>query len=169
MRDDIVVNVDEVAEILDESGPWRSTYKPLTPALAPRMGRLGVNLCRVGPGQSACPFHTHQLEDEVFYVLSGHGVLRYGETLREIGPGDCVSCPAGSGLGHQLANPFNDDLVYLAIGLNEPNEVCTYPDSGKLMIRGLGQVGRLQAADYCDGESTPLRIFAMLEAAGVKR
>jgi mannose-6-phosphate isomerase-like protein (cupin superfamily) len=29
------------------------------------------------------PVHSHQLEDEVFFVLSGRGVLGYGENVRE--------------------------------------------------------------------------------------
>jgi uncharacterized cupin superfamily protein len=62
------------------------------------------------PGRSGCPFHTHQREDEVFYVLSGRGVLRYGETIDDIGAGDCIACPAGTGIAHQLANPFDEGL-----------------------------------------------------------
>jgi uncharacterized cupin superfamily protein len=158
-----VVNVDDVAEVtVDDQKTWLSHYKPLTPAL-PRLGHLGVNMSRVPPGQSACPFHTHQIEDEVFFVISGRGVFRYGETLRPIGPGDCITCPAGTGIAHQIANPFEEDLVYLAIGMNDPNEVCTYPDSGKVMIRGLHQTGYLKPAEYFDGEPGPTRIMAMWE------
>jgi uncharacterized cupin superfamily protein len=88
----------------------------------------------------------------VFYVLSGRGVFRYGDELQEIGPGDCLSCPAGTGVAHQIANPFEEDLVFLAIGPNDPHEVCTYPDSGKVMVRALHQVGHLRQAPYMEGE-----------------
>ncbi|WP_428390853.1 cupin domain-containing protein [Lichenicoccus sp.] len=165
MRSELVniVNVENVAEIVVEDGEhWNSTYKPLTPALMPSAGRLGVNLTRVPPGQSACPFHAHQIEDEVFFVMSGRGVFRYGEALREVRAGDCISCPAGLGTAHQLANPFDEDLLYLAIGMNDPNEVATYPDSGKIMVRSLGLVGRMQMADYYDGEPVPPRIFTLI-------
>ncbi|MDR3437211.1 cupin domain-containing protein [Telmatospirillum sp.] len=158
-----VVNVADVSEIAaDDTENWISYYKPLTPAL-PRQGHLGVNLSRVPSGQSACPFHTHQLDDEVFYVISGRGVFRYGDDIREIGPGDCISCPAGSGIGHQIANPFKEDLLYLAIGTNDPNEVCTYPDSGKVMVCSLHKTGYLKTAEYFDGEPGPARIMAMAE------
>ena len=161
-----VVNVEDVVETAVEDGAHRSSfYKPLTPALTPRAGKLGVNLTRVPPGQSACPFHAHAVEDEVFLVMSGRGVLRYGETLREIGPGDCISCPAGAGIAHQLANPFDTDLTYLAIGMNDPNEVATYPDSGKIMVRSLNQVGRLETAEYYQGEPSPPRIFTLFESS----
>ena len=93
-----VVNIDEIEPVVSVEGAyWHSIDKPLTPALEPRMGRLGMVLTRVPPGKSGCPFHTHRLEDEVFFVLSGRGVLRYGETVQEIRKGDCISCQAGSG------------------------------------------------------------------------
>ncbi len=126
------------------------------------MGRLGVNLTRVPGGKSSCPFHTHQLEDEVFYVVSDRGVFRYGETIQEIKAGDCISCPAGSGLAHQLANPFAEDLVYLAIGMNDPNEVCTYPDSGKVMVTALDKIGYFTDTDYWEGEPDAPRIFGLV-------
>ncbi|AJY08886.1 cupin domain-containing protein [Burkholderia sp. SIMBA_043] len=162
-----VVNVEDVEAVDHMEGThWGGSYKSLTPVLDTVPGRIGVNLSRVPPGRTACPFHTHAREDEVFFVLSGRGVFRYGDTLREIGPGDCISCPASSGIGHQLANPFDEDLVYLAMGLNDPHEVCTYPDSGKVMIRSLKTVGRIDTADYMDGEANMPQIFAMHTTAG---
>jgi len=158
-----VVNVADVAEIVEsDGGYWESATKPLTPALEPRMGRLGVNLTRIPPGKSGCPFHTHAIEDEVFFVLSGRGVFRYGEDVREVKAGDCISCPAGTGLAHQLANPFAEDFVFLAIGINDPNEVATYPDSGKVLVRALRKVGVLNVTDYLEGEPEVPRIFGMM-------
>jgi len=157
-----VVNVHDIAEEQSDYGPyWGSFDKVLTPALLPRMGRLGVMQTRVAPGKSACPFHTHHLEDEVFFVLSGRGVFRYGDTICEIKPGDCISCPAGSGIAHQLANPFEEDLVYLSIGMNDPNEVNSYPDSGKVSVRALKRVGVFNATDYFAGEPEIPAIFAL--------
>jgi uncharacterized cupin superfamily protein len=162
----LVVNIESVEEINHEDGAhWGAAYKPLTPALDAHKGRLGANLSRVPSGRSACPFHSHAREDEVFFVLSGRGVFRYGDSIQEIRAGDCVSCPAGTGVAHQLANPFDEDLVYLAVGLNDPHEVCTYPDSGKVMVRSLKMVGRLAKADYMEGESAVPRILDLARAA----
>lgn len=155
-----VVNVDEVAEIEHLVGEhWGGAYKPLTPSMKPKGGSLGVNQSRLPPGRATCPFHYHQLEDEVFFVLSGRGVLRYGDELRELRVGDCVSCPAGTKVAHQIANPFDVDLVYLAIGRNDPNEICVYPDTGKVMVRSLQTVGVLAEAEYLAGEPTVPKIF----------
>jgi uncharacterized cupin superfamily protein len=158
----LVVNVDTVEEVAQMDGEhWGGAYKPLTPALDAHPGRLGANLSRVPPGHSACPFHTHTREDEVFFVISGRGVFRYGDSVQEVRPGDCISCPAGTGMAHQLANPFDEDLLYLAVGLNDPHEVCTYPDSGKVMVRSLKMVGKLSKTDYMDGEPDVPRVLEM--------
>lgn len=161
----IVVNVADVTEIGQPDAPhWGAPYKPLTPALDARKGRLGANVTRVEKGRTACPFHAHQREDEIFFVLSGRGVLRYGDTLTPLRAGDCVACPAGTGVAHQIANPYDEDLVYLAVGLNDPDEVCVYPDSGKVMVRSLKRVGWLEPVDYMKGEPETPKILALIAA-----
>lgn len=157
-----VVNVDQVTEEDFRAGDcWGGLDKRLTPSMRPKGGRLGVSLSRLQPGRTMCPFHYHMLEDEVFFVLSGRGVLRYGDDVRDLRPGDCVSCPAGTGVAHQIANPFEDDLSYLAIGPHDPNEVAVYPDSGKVLVRSLKQVGFLEKTPYLEAEPAPPRVFAL--------
>jgi len=159
---DPVCNVqDAPVEGGDEPAPWAGTWKVLTPHMRAAGGTLGVVQNTLAPGNVGCPFHWHSREDEVFFVLSGRGILRYGDDVREIGPGDCVSCPAGTQVAHQIGNPFDEDLVYLAIGPRDPDEVCGYPDNGKVMIRALQQVGVFDARDYMDGEPEPPKILEM--------
>lgn len=163
---DLVVNVDEVEEHESGDGQWRGRYKIMTPAMRGAGGKLGVNRITIPPRSAYIPFHSHVLEDEVFFVLEGRGLLRYGdEPLRELRPGDCVSCPSGTGNAHQLANPFEEDFVYLAIGDREPHEVCQYPDSGKVMVRSLMKVGRLEETEYMDGENETPRVLDLHRGA----
>jgi uncharacterized cupin superfamily protein len=68
-----------------------------------------MSLSCVPPGRTMCPFHYHQREVETFFVMSGRGVLRYGEKTRVLTEGDCLCCPAGTGVAHQIANPFDTD------------------------------------------------------------
>lgn len=90
-----VVNANDVDEKEHLEGDhYGGYYKILTPGMEPRGGTLGVSMSRLPPGRTTCPFHWHMLEDEVFYILSGTGVLRYGDEVRAIEPGDCISCPA---------------------------------------------------------------------------
>ena len=164
MNDSPIVNVADVPEKRHGNGAWGGAYKPLTPSMRPRGGSLGVNQSRLPPGQTTCPFHYHLTEDEAFFVLSGRGVLRYGDALYDIGPGDCISCPAGTRIGHQIANPYDEDLVYLGMGPHDPNEVCVYPDNGKVMVRGVGKFGFLQEAPYLAGEPDQPKIFDLIAA-----
>jgi uncharacterized cupin superfamily protein len=162
----LVTHLDDAPEETElEGAHWGGTWRVLTPGMRERGGRLGVAWNRVPPGRAACPFHAHRREDEVFYVLEGEGVLRYGDVVRPIRAGDCVACPAGTGIAHQIANTSTRDLVYLAIGPHDPDEVCTYPDSGKVMVRALGTVGRLTRTPYMDGEAEKPPVFAMADDA----
>ena len=164
--DSPIVNLHEWPETSTVSGAhWGEHYKILTPSMRPRGGRLGVNQVRVPPGRTAVPFHMHQREDEAYFVLSGRGVLRYGDRLYPLREGDCVSCPAGTGIAHQIANDSDADLVYLAIGPHDPDEVCVYPDSGKIMVRSLRRVGWLENVEYLAGEPERPRIFSILDEA----
>jgi uncharacterized cupin superfamily protein len=157
----MIVNVDELAETERAVGQFGAAFQSLTPSMRPRGGSLGVKRMRLKKGRTTCPFHHHLREDEAFFVLSGRGVLRYGEELRQIRAGDCISCPAGTGVAHQIANPYDEDLVYLAIGVFDPHEVCVYPDTGKVMVRGAKLLGRVAAAQYFDDEPQPPKIFAL--------
>lgn len=154
MSFDPVINVENAPdETTDSAPPWSSTWRVLTPHMRDAGGSLGVVYNCVPPGNVAGPFHWHMHEDEVFYILSGEGTLRYGEETRVVVPGDCISCPAGRQTGHQLANRHpTQDLVYLAIGPHIGHEVCGYPDSGKVYVRGIQTIGRLEATGYMDGE-----------------
>ncbi len=139
------------------------SFKVLTPTMRERGGSLGVAYNRLPPGRAGCPFHAHQREDEVFYVLSGTGVLRYGDDVHDIEEGDCIACPAGTGVAHQIANTSDQDLVYLSIGPHDPDEVAIYPDSGKIMVRSLQRVGWLENVPYMESEAERPKIFAMAE------
>jgi uncharacterized cupin superfamily protein len=149
-----------------EGEHWGSSWRVLTEGMRERGGRLGVVLNRLPPGRAGCPLHAHQREDEVFYVLEGEGLLRYGDGVYPLRAGDCVSCPAGSGIAHQIANASDRDLVYLAIGDRDPHEVCTYPESGKVYVRSLSLVGTIERKAYMDGEPEEPAIFTLPRAPG---
>jgi len=148
-----VLNIDEAEEHTSLDGEhWGGSYRPLTPYMAANGGTVMMNVSRLPPARVGCPFHFHMLDDEIFFVLSGTGMLRYGERIIPIRSGDAISCPAGTKVAHQIVNDGDEDLVYLAIGANSPNEVAGYPDSGKVMVRALKTVGILSPTAYMAGE-----------------
>ena len=160
----MIVNANDLAEREGSREHYGAAYISLTPSMRPRGGALGVNRMRLKTGQTTCPFHYHLREDEAFFVLEGRGVLRYGDELSELRAGDCVSCPAGTRIAHQIANPYPEDLLYLAIGAFDPHEVCVYPDSNKVSVRGVKQLGTVTPKEYFDDEPSPPKIFELAAA-----
>lgn len=116
--------------------------------------QIGFNLMELPPGKQSCPFHWHQREEEHFYVLAGRCVLRSGDARHEMGPGDYVGFPAGTGVAHAFENPFDEPCRLVAVGSKDPDEIAVYPDSGKMKLRALGQIVPLpeNSLDYWQGE-----------------
>lgn len=126
--------------------------------LGKRLGltKLGVNVSRVPPGKAGVPFHNHRVNDEMFYVLSGHGELRLGPARHAVKAGDLIGCPAGGPeTAHQLVNTGSEPLTYLAMSSELDPEICDYPDSNKVGI-WVGDHAYMtrgnQPVDYWDGE-----------------
>jgi len=126
--------------------------------------KLGYRLVVLPPGKCGWPAHFHHVNEEMFFILEGRGIIRVGAERLPLKAGDFVCCPAGTGNAHQIANDSNEDLRYLAVSTMESPEVVEYPDSGKfgVVVRKPGAAtdkpdfafwGRKSSAtDYWDGE-----------------
>jgi uncharacterized cupin superfamily protein len=116
----------------------------------------GLNHVVLPPGGEGAPAHCHSLEEELFVVLDGSGLLELwprGEQSpeeHELRPGDVVSRPAGTGVAHAL-RPGAQGVTYLAYGTREPNDMCFYPQSGRVSLRGLGIALRSVEIEYLAG------------------
>ncbi len=112
-----------------------------------------VVLAAAGQGAAA---HCHSQEEELFVVLDGGGVLELwprGEGSPEehaLKRGDVISRPAGTGVAHAL-RAGEQGLTYLAFGTREPNDMCFYPQSGRVSLRGLGIALRSPEIDHLPG------------------
>lgn len=111
------------------------------------MERLGANVEIVLPGNRTCPLHAHLFEEEVFVVLEGTLTVRElepgAEDYREfeLHAGELVVYPPDTGLAHGFSNRGEVEARHIALSDKHQGEVCTYPDSGKVMLQGLGKVG----------------------------
>jgi uncharacterized cupin superfamily protein len=100
---------------------------------------LGYSYDVVPPGKSSCPFHSHRGEEEMFFIVQGEGLLRYGSETRKIRAGDVICCPTGGPeTAHQIINDSEAPLAYLSVSTMMPAEVCEYPDSNKVGAFGGG-------------------------------
>ncbi len=66
----------------------------------------------VPPGGSI-GFHTHEQEEEVFYILKGHAEVDDNGETREVEPGDAIL--TGNGAGHSLTCISKEPLEVLAV------------------------------------------------------
>ena len=103
----------------------------------------GLNHVVLSAGESGARAHCHSQEEELFVLLEGGGVLELwgrAEQSAEEHPlqsGDVISRPAGTGVAHAL-RAGEQGMTYLAYGTREPNDMCFYPESGRVSLRGLG-------------------------------
>jgi uncharacterized cupin superfamily protein len=113
----------------------------------------GLNHVVLQGGEQGAPAHCHSLEEEIFLMLEGDGVLELwgrGSSAPEERPlraGDVVSRQAGTGVAHAL-RAGADGLTYLAYGTREHSDMCFYPQSGRVSIRGLGIALRSPEIDF---------------------
>ena len=112
--------------------------KHLTGAAVGARYNVGVLIESPAPGKRLCPRHYHMLEEEHALVLEGElTVLLDNDERHVMHPGDYVCFPAGLKNGHSLMNTGTGPASYLMIGEHNPNDVCVYPDSKKVMVRAL--------------------------------
>jgi uncharacterized cupin superfamily protein len=116
--------------------------------------KIGVSYEELPPGKQSVPFHYHLMEEEHIVALEGECTLRLGDERYTLKAGDYVGFPAGERAGHCLINETDQPFRFIMIGDHVPNEVAVYPDSNKVLIRGLDRtILRLgESLSYLDGE-----------------
>ncbi len=154
-----VINIDQLKLEQFEQG---EKFACDAVRIGPMIGAkdLGYSYDVVPPGKASCPFHSHRAEEEMFFIVSGTGTLRYGSESRKIRAGDFIGCPTGGvDTAHQIVNDSDAPLAYISVSTMMPAEVCEYPDSKKIgafgghgeqRLRHMTEVG--VNVDYWKGE-----------------
>ena len=118
--------------------------------------RLGYNVTVVPPGKRAFPFHNHHANEEMFFVLDGEGILRFGGDEYPVRKGHFIACPpGGTDVAHQLVNTGTSELRYLAVSTMIDTDVFQYPDSGKFGAVGGRVPGRPPSEATFPGKMVP--------------
>lgn len=145
-----VVNIEDLP--LEHSSRGKR-FESRSVRIGPLLGAkdLGYSYDVVPPGKSSCPFHSHRGEEEMFFIVRGSGLLRYGQETRPIRAGDLICCPTGGPeTAHQIVNDSDGELAYLSVSTMMPVEVCEYPDSQKVGAYGGGLRHMTRAGDGVD-------------------
>ena len=130
-----LINVEDITEF---KGHEHGTFKAQYADVGGKIGahQLGYNITIIPPGKKSYPFHNHHVSEEMFLILEGTGLLRFGENKYPLKKNDIVACPTGDrSVAHQFINDGNTDLKYLALSTKKPYDICEYPDSDKILSR----------------------------------
>ena len=104
-----VVNISEVSEFTTADG---STIRELLNYRNSVNRHQSLAEARLSPGHRTTPHH-HPQAEEIYYVLSGSGVMTIGDETRDVIPGDAIAIPPGQ--RHTIINTGSDDLVFLCM------------------------------------------------------
>ncbi len=113
----------------------------------------GLNHVVLAAEGEGAPAHCHSQEEELFVVLEGGGLLElwprgeHGAEEHPLSTGDVISRPAGTGVAHAL-RAGAQGMTYLAFGTRESSDMCFYPQSGRVSLRGLGIALRAPEIDH---------------------
>lgn len=132
-------------------------YRARMARFGPGIGaeKLGGSVYELDPGDSVCPYHYENIEEEWLLVLTGTPTLRDPEGEHELAPGDLVCFLEGPDGAHKVTNR-SDTVVRILMLSTIPEtdiSICIYPDSDKVGVYPPGKLFRLtDAVDYWDGE-----------------
>jgi uncharacterized cupin superfamily protein/glyoxylase-like metal-dependent hydrolase (beta-lactamase superfamily II) len=146
------INLDELEYQLSEGAGGK--YSRRRAEIGFRIGarRLGYQAVRLAPGALFCPLHSHDKEEEMFFVFEGTPTVRTPRGDVRLRPGDFMAFPVGPRGAHHLLNESDADALVLLLGEEDDDEVCYYPNSQKVLVARRGLIMREDRLDYYDGE-----------------
>ncbi len=162
-----VLNINDLTlEEIKTGDLYQEKYANISEQIGAK--QLSYSVTIVPPNKISCPFHVHHINEEMFLILEGTGLLRFGDKEYPLKAGDVIACPiGGKESAHQIINNSQNDLKYFCLSTNQEADICEYPDSGKFGVfsifdepksskkRRIRYLGRTQnTLDYWDGEKT---------------
>ncbi|MCD8063380.1 cupin domain-containing protein [Akkermansia sp.] len=98
-------------------------------------GKCSASFVEVEPGQFAYGYHYHEVNEEIFYIIRGHAVVRTPEGEKNLKAGDAIAFPASPEGAHVIRNgSATEKLVYLDAGTRLMPDVVHFPDTHTGMV-----------------------------------
>jgi len=116
--------------------------------------QLGYHMRRLLPGNVWPAYHYETGEEELFLVWKGAMKVRTPQGLFPVKPGDLVAMPAGPAHAHQFINDGPGPCEFFCLGVNRPQSLAFYPDTGKIMVSERGEIYRVadRREDYWEDD-----------------
>jgi len=150
----LITNQGNVAPKHEIHGEYEY-YKHL---IVPKDGnQCTVAIMELSPQKAAFPYHYHVGITEVFYIISGEGVVKTPEGERKVTSGDVAVFPPGQAGCHKIFNTSQTEtLRYIDFDTTAQADVTFYPDSGKIGAILNGKPTHVfmenSVVDYYEGE-----------------
>jgi mannose-6-phosphate isomerase-like protein (cupin superfamily) len=100
-------NINDVPAFVTKDG---SEIRELLAERNSSIAKQSLAEARLAPGLSTTP-HYHPLTEEIYYVLSGTGLMRIDDETRSVAAGDAIAILPG--MTHQITNTGMDELRFL--------------------------------------------------------
>lgn len=115
MRDIIVKNYQDGAGTVQGEAGNQFAVNPIIPQS--EVSRCAANFVELDPGNTAYGYHYHEVNEEVFYIISGVATMRTLTGELHLKAGDAIAFPANEAGSHVISNPSaTEKLVYLDFG-----------------------------------------------------
>lgn len=110
------------------------------------LSQFGAHLERLPAGSGSSHRHWHEAEDEMVLILAGTPTL-IEEQETQLSPGAVLCWPAGTAIGHRLANRSETEALYLTLGTRLTRDTIHYPDHDLITHKD----GALRHYTFADG------------------
>src|SRR3984885_5619869 len=120
------VNTNDIAEMKWSSpkGKFGSAGKQISEELGRKPDSTDLNerhpfdveICRIPPGKTPYPYHSHSAQWEFYHVISGQGSVRHKDGTTAIEVGDAFLFKPGE--PHQIFNTETQDLILYVVADN---------------------------------------------------
>jgi len=136
MKELVVKNLNSIeGEKLNRGVGNEFTIKQVIPRAEATKCR--VNFVEVEPENQAFSYHFHEMNEEVFYIISGTGIVRTSKGDITVNTGDVITFPTGIEGAHVIRNgSATEKLVYLDFDAINIPEIVHMPDTNKVMVIG---------------------------------
>lgn len=93
------------------------------------LSHVGVSMARLPPGKESFALHSHSVQEEWIFILSGAGRVRLDREELLVQAGDFIGFPPG-GPAHLVCNDGDSDLIYLQGGDRREGDRGRFPELG---------------------------------------
>ncbi len=150
-----IVNIDNLKyEELSRGTNYTDKVALISRALGTK--KLGFHIEILSPNKYSCPYHYHESEEELFFILEGEATLRQNNNYQRVSKGNLIFFGLGEEYTHQLYNHTDKDFKFIAISNLDKLDITVYPDSNKINVRNNRRIFQLKnAVPYLTDEEDP--------------